>query len=180
MLNEGAIINLARYLLYSILMNNYLDKSRPYTALISLALIIAWGCKKSPPAPTPAPAVIVHYTAGMGGKRYWRCVDSTNLRYPYNDRDTAIYSLDTFAFTVVNDTVIKRTYPSGFSDSLQYVSTDSVAGTLYFAGTYIAGWTVSLSVWYHYTDNSMVYMSSGSGPGSTYMGQYQRITCRTP
>jgi hypothetical protein len=153
-------------------------------------LLMAVGCSRgsgssvTTPSPTPTPtptATVNHYTAGMDGIRFWRCIDSANLRYPYNGRDTVVYFNDTFGFTISNDSVIKRVYSATSVDSFTYVSTDSAAGTHYFTGIRgTGGWEVFTKIWYHWSDNSILEKSSGSGPGSTYMGQYERITRSTP
>ena len=161
-------------------------KTQTYILFFLLLFLVA-GCAKSSrtsapaPTPTPTPSAVNHYTAGMDGIRYWRCVDSNNLRYPYNGRDTVIYYNDTFGFTISNDSVIKRVNSSTSVDSFTYVSTDSAAGTHYFTGIKgVGGWEVTTKIWYHWSENNMLETSSGRGPGSTYMGQYQRITRATP
>ncbi len=151
--------------------------------VIIILMLAVFGCSRradSPSVSVPS-AVVKHYTLGMDGIRYWHCTDSANLRYPYNGRDSVVYFNDTFGYTVSNDSVIKRVYSSSHTDSFIYQSTDSAAGTHYFTGTYMSGgWTVNTGIWYHWADNSIRQKTSGSGPGSTYMGQYEKITSVTP
>lgn len=136
--------------------------------------------KDPKPTPTPPPAAVIDYTSGMGGVRHWYKVDSANLHIPYNGHDTVIYSNDTFALTIVDEMRVNKVYPNLLVDSLDYLFSDSVAHVHYFTGTHTYGsWTNALIIRYNYADNSILFQSSGSGTGSTWIGQYERITMTT-
>lgn len=163
--------------------------NRLYIILLTVALAITvQGCKKSATSkiivstpPRLAPVMVPHYTKGMDGTRTWHVVDSANLHIPYNGRDTVIYSVDTFGFTILNDTTLMRVYSVYSTDTFIHKSTDSTGGYHYFTcTTNQANWITYSVIAYHYTDNSMVYTSSSGGPGSTYIGQYERIKRTTP
>ena len=142
--------------------------------LACCVLVAGWGCKKSSPAPAG-----INYTADMGGVRNWHCVDSTNMVSIRLGVDTVIYSTDTFALTVVNDTTI--IYPRVSDGTLHYVSTDSASGAYFFTGSYTTNgnWTVSMGLWYYYAVNSVDYKSYGGGPGSTWSHFYDQLHCST-
>ncbi len=133
------------------------------------------------PTTTPTPTVSVNYTKGIGGVRYWSCIDSANLHVPYMGRDTVVYFNDTFELKEMDDTTISRSRSSTYVETLFYRYSDTVAHIRYFEGTHTSGaWTDHLQVQYDYVHNSIVFRSSGSGYGSTWWGQYDRRIYTTP